>query len=155
MSYFPYLLRHIHVIPPKRIIRLPRWIYFHLFGLRFSPRMESSHWDVWWIALSRSARLWCALWYVLTYLPAIAIVSATERQLFKRQPYHRCFGLRVNIPIAASFWVRFKIEIRTDGIFSAFEVVAILCKVATTHCQNKENNLWSIPTKRTGQVSLY
>ena len=46
--------------------------------------------------------------------------------------------------MAASFLVVYKIEIKTERLVSAGEVVAIFCKVAPTHWENKENNGTSI-----------
>ena len=83
---------------------------------------------------------------VCPYLPAIVVVSTTERQLSKCQPYHRCFRLRVDVPMAARFLVLYIIEITTEWLVSAGEVVAIFCKVAPTYCENKENNGTSINT---------
>ena len=76
-------------------------------------------------------------------LPAIAIVIVTERQLSKRQPYHRRVVFWVEFPQAASLLVPCICRIvRThDSIPSAVKVAAILCKVATTHCENEETNL--------------
>ena len=73
-------------------------------------------------------------------LPAIVIVFVTERQHRKRQPYHRRVGFRVDLPLAASLSVRYKIEIILDNVLSVVEVAAILCKVATAYCENEENN---------------
>ena len=89
-------------------------------------------------------------------LPAIAIVFVTERQLSKRQPYHRRVRFRVDFPQAASLFVRYIIVIIHDNILSAVEVAAILCKVATTHCKNEENNLseFEFGAKVLGRVSL-
>ena len=39
-----------------------------------------------------------------------------------------------------------------DDILSAEEVAAIFCKVATTHCENKDNNLSQYGVKISGKV---
>lgn len=75
---------------------------------------------------------------LLYYLPAIVVIeSSTKRNVSERQPYHGCIGSRVNIPKAASFSIIYRKVlikiIRAVGIVRAGEVVAILCKVATTH----------------------
>ena len=48
--------------------------------------------------------------------------------------------------MAARFLVLYIIEIMTEWLVSAGEVVAIFCKVAPTYCENKENNGTSINT---------
>ena len=87
-------------------------------------------------------------------LPANGISCFTERQLSKRQPYNRCIGLRLDLPQAASFLVRYIVRIMIvriqDDILSAEEVAAIFCKVATTHCEN--NNLSQYGVKISGKV---
>ena len=61
VPYFPYLPRHICNTSHTYYSSASVNIYGHLFGLRFSPRID---WDVWLIALNRSVRLFvCALVY--------------------------------------------------------------------------------------------
>ncbi len=95
------------------------------------------------------------------YLPAIVvIVSSTKRKVGERQPYHRCIGSRINIPKAASFSIIYRkvlIKImRAVGIVRAGEVVAILCKVATTHYkeQKRRNPDYTGYRRPTGKLAL-
>ena len=89
-------------------------------------------------------------------LPANGIPCFTERQLSKRQPYNRCVGLRLDLPQAASFLVRYIVRIMIvriqDDILSVGEVAAIFCKVVTAHCENKDNNLSQYGVKISGKV---
>ena len=78
----------------------------------------------------------------------------TERQLSKRQPYHRRVRFRVDFPQAASLFVRYIIVIIHDDILSAVEVATILCKVATTHCKTEENNVSEYGVKVLGRLGL-
>lgn len=65
----------------------------------------------------------------------------TDRQLSKRQPYHRRVGFRIDLPLASSLLVRYKIVSIHEDILSAIKVAAVLCKVATTHYENEKTNL--------------
>lgn len=92
-----------------------------------------------------------------SYLPAITIIlPSTERQVYERQPYHRCIGLRFYIPNTASSSIIdrkvIKVIIRTVGIFIAEEVVAIVCKVSSTYYEKKlqitKENTFNIDCRR-------